>query len=290
MEGAILDQADNLRALQNRNSGGLEPRIISVTSGKGGVGKTNIAVNLACDFAARGLKTLLIDVDFGLANANILVGVEVTSSIDDILFGNKSPKDIFVSTKFGFDLIPSSSGIRKMLELDAFSQRVLQDKIYEGILGYDIVLYDTAPGIGSHVLNFNSSADDIVVVSRPESTAILDAYALIKVLATERKEKKFRLVINDARRPDAGMEYFKRLTDVSSEFLNISIDFLGQIPTDGVVETCVRQQIPVMASFPKSSFGIAISRISEKLLYTSSTASRRRNEMISREKMERGLL
>ena len=263
-----MDQAGELRAMAMKNGTGERAKIISITSGKGGVGKTNIATNLAVAFAKRGLRTLLIDADLGLANANLLLGCRVTYTLDDVLFGDVPIDDIFVKTDFGFDLLPGSSGVRKLLELDSFSQRALMDRLFAAMNNFDVVLYDTAPGIGAHVLNFNSSADEIVVVSHPEPTALADAYALIKVLATERKEKNFRLLVNRVRSLQDGIDSFRRIPGVSDEFLNISIDFLGSLPEDNSVLHSVQIQKPVGAGFPKSSFCVALDRVADKLLMT----------------------
>lgn len=261
-----MDQADRLRTLAGFSESSRKTRIISITSGKGGVGKSNIAANMATLYGSKGLKVLLIDADMGLANANLLMGCRVEKSLDDVMFGEARLQDVFVKTPGGFDLLPSSSGVRKMLELDAFAQRALMDRLQEVICEYDVVIYDTAPGIGSMVLNFNASAHDIVVVAHPEPTALADAYALIKVMALERKEKKFRLLINRAQSLQDGLDAFKRLTDVSAEFLNISIDFLGSLPEDPAVLKAVRQQRPTVQLSPKCPFAIALSRVADKLL------------------------
>ncbi len=264
-----MDQADRLRAMSFVKDGSRSTRIISVTSGKGGVGKTNIAVNLAVLFARRGLKVLLIDADLGLANTNILLGCKVGNTLDDVMFGQIPIKEVFIKTSSGFDLLPGSSGIRKLLQLDIFAQRVLFDRLFEAMQGYDIVIYDTAPGIGSHVLNFNATAHDIVIVSHPEPTALADAYALVKVLATEKREKKFKLLVNRTRGPQDGLDTYKRLTDVSEEFLNISIDYLGALPEDLSLLRSVKIQKPVTIDAPRAPFCVALERVSDKLLASS---------------------
>jgi flagellar biosynthesis protein FlhG len=251
---------------------GSQTRVIAVTSGKGGVGKTNIAVGMAMLFAKRGLKTLVVDADLGLANVNILVGKRVDKSIDDVMFGQAKMSDIFVDSGCGFSLLPSSSGLRKMLDLDAFTQRALFDQLFDVMKSFDIVIYDTAPGLGSHVLNFNSAAHDIVVVSHPEPTSLADSYALIKVLNQEKREKRFKLLINRTDKQTEGLDAFKRLTDVSNEFLNISIDLLGAIPNDPAVSAAVKIQRPVVEQAPKSAFVVALERVVDKLLAGANTA------------------
>lgn len=259
-----MDQADRLRAISS--SKGSTTRVISVTSGKGGVGKTNVAVNTAILMVQKGLKVLLIDADIGLANAALMMGLNSAKTIDDIMFGQSSFFDVFVKTPYGFDLLPSSSGVRKMLSMDNFSQRVLFDHLKGAMSEYDIVIFDTAPGLGDHVLNFNASAHDIVVVTHPEPTALMDAYALIKVLAEERKEKYFKLLINRSRSLADGLDAFKKITEVSDQFLNISIDFLGSVPEDPSVSDAVRAQKPAVIRSPRSIFAVALDRASDKLL------------------------
>lgn len=261
-----MDQADRLRALAHRGGAKNEPRIISITSGKGGVGKTNIAVNLAVLMARRGLKTLLVDADFGLANANLLVGCSVGKTIDDVMFHGARIEDTFVPTQLGFDLLPSSSGFRKMLSMDSFTQRALFDQLESQFQNYEIVIYDTAPGLGDHVLCFNTAAHDIVVVAHPEPTALADAYALIKVLATEKREKKFKLLVNRVQNSHEGLDSFRRLTGVVDEFLTVSVDFLGGLPEDINVARSVRMQRPVALEAPRSGFSLGLERIGDKLL------------------------
>lgn len=263
-----MDQADKLRTLSSINSDAEMPRIISITSGKGGVGKTNVAVNLAVLLARKGLRVLLVDADFGLANVNLMIGCRPEKTIDDVMFGSTPIKDVFVTTRFGFDLLPSSSGFRKLLDLDSFEQRTMFDHLFSSMGAYDIVIYDTAPGLGAHVMHFNSMADDIVVLAQAEPSAIADAYALIKVLHHEKREKKFRLLINRVREGQEGLDAFKKLTGVSEEFLNISIDFLGSLPEDLAVLRAARVQRPLASDAPRSPFVTALERIADKLLAT----------------------
>jgi flagellar biosynthesis protein FlhG len=138
--------------------------------------------------------------------------------------------------------------------------------------GYDVVLYDTAPGLGDHVLNFNASAHEIVVVAHPEPTALADAYALIKVLNKERAEKKFRLLINRSQNPVEGLEAYRRLTQVAMDHLNIAVDYLGSLPEDSNVTRSVRLQKPVVVEAPRCSFSLALERVADKLLASAITA------------------
>ncbi len=268
-----MDQADRLRLITRVGEGPRSTRIISVTSGKGGVGKTNIAVNLATLFSRRGLNVLLVDADLGLANANILLNCRVGKTMEDVMFHGATLEETFVKCPLGFDLLPGASGVRKLLELDMFTQRVLFDKLYEAMHGYDIVVFDTAPGIGSHVLNFNAHASDIVVVAHAEPTALADAYALIKVLNTEKREKHFKLLINRSHNAQDGIDSFRRLTEVSDEFLNVSLDYLGSLPEDVAVQRSVKIQRPVVVEAPRAPFSLALERVGDKLLATSRTAT-----------------
>jgi flagellar biosynthesis protein FlhG len=261
-----MDQADRLRTLTTHQGNKTATRVISVTSGKGGVGKTNVAVNLAVLYSQKGFKVLLIDGDLGLANTHLLTGAKVGKTLDDVLFNNARFEEIFCRVKPGFDLLPSSTGVRRLLNLDAFERRAMFDQLFSIMSKYDLVIYDTAPGLGDHVLEFNVAAHDIVIVASAEPTSIADSYALIKVLSKEKKEKRFKLLINRAQDYKDGLDAFKKLTDVAMQFLNVSIDYLGSIPEDSQVSRSVRNSKAVTLESPRSSFAISLERIADKLL------------------------
>ncbi len=223
-------------------------------------------MNLATLFARRGLKTLLLDADIGLGNANLLLGLQPERTMEDVLFGSSPVESVFMPTPYGFTLLPGSSGIRKLLELDNFSQRAVFDRLFEAMKGFEVVVYDTAPGIGNWVLNFNAAAHDIVVVAHPDPMALADAYALMKVLSLERREKKFRLLINRSKHAQEGLDAFRHISDVTDEYLNVSVDYMGSLPEDPWVLKSVCKRVPIVAEAPKSPFSLGLDRLADKLL------------------------
>jgi flagellar biosynthesis protein FlhG len=261
-----MDQADRLRTLTTLGGHKTSTRVISVTSGKGGVGKTNIAVNLAVICAHKGLKVLVIDGDLGLSNTHILAGSQVRKTLDDVMFYHAKIEETFSRAAPGFDILPSATGMRKLLNLGSFERRAMFDQLFSVMNKYDLVIYDTAPGLGDHVLEFNVAAHDIVVVANAEPTSIADSYALIKVLSKEKQEKKFKFLVNRTLDHREGLDAYKKLTEVALQFLNVSIDLLGSLPEDAHVAKSVRCSRPISLEYPRSFFSISLERIADKLL------------------------
>ena len=235
-------------------------RTIAIASGKGGVGKTNVAANLAIEMKKSGKNVMILDADLGLSNIDVLFQLTPRFNIQHVLRGEMSLKDIVVEGPHGVKILPSSSGIQELTALDEF-QRL---KLLEGFDSYDVdidyLIIDTAAGISENVAFFCIAAQEIVVVTTPEPTAITDAYALIKVLFTRYQEKEFRVLVNLARSAEEALEVFKNLSLVAERFLNISLDYIGYIPFDESVRKAVRAQRAFVDIYPN---GIASKQIAE---------------------------
>ncbi len=210
--------------------------IISIASGKGGVGKTLTTVNLATTFAREGKRVTIFDGDLGLANVDVVLGLTPRYTIADVLEHNVAIENIVLDGPYGIKVIPSSSGLTKLTEL-SFSAKVgLLDQISHVAANSDILLIDTGAGIGSDVLHLNSLAHENVVVTTCEPHAITDAYAFIKVMSREYGKKRFSFLINMVGSQADGLKVFERLSEVSERYLGVELSLIGIIPLDPIVK------------------------------------------------------
>ncbi len=268
------DQADTLRSLSDRlndshkmNAGSNKAaRVLSVTSGKGGVGKTAVVSNVAVALAKLGKKVLIIDADLGLANIDVVFGLAPRYNLNHFFSGQQSLASILVEGPQGVQILPAGSGVQQFTHLDASHKiRFLDD--LETLPGdYDVVLIDTEAGISENVTYFNQAAQDILVVTTPEPTAITDAYALMKLLSSQYHEKRFNLIVNSVRHSDEALDVYRKLTMVSNRYLDISIDFMGGIPFDRKMYESVRRQKVMVEMYPGHKVSQAFEKLANNLV------------------------
>jgi flagellar biosynthesis protein FlhG len=245
------------------------PRVMAITGGKGGVGKTLTTANLGLCLTRLGMRTLLIDGDFGLANLDVVLNLRPEHTLDDVLAGEKDLKDIILDGPEGLRVVPSASGLLKISELGRMQKLLLLDQIESLDEEFDVVLIDTPAGISKNVQYWTSSAAEVVVVTTPEPAAMADAYATMKVLSQTVREERFRLVVNQARNDEEGLRVFDRMATLADEFLNVKVDYLGCVLFDDAVRTSVRERVSYVQRFPFSAASrgmraIAAQVVSEK--------------------------
>ncbi|KHD89132.1 MAG: flagellar biosynthesis switch protein [Bdellovibrio sp. ArHS] len=229
--------------MRNVNSFNMyKTRTISITSGKGGVGKTTMVANLALALSQKGKKVLILDGDLGMANVDIFFGVKPQGNIHDILAGRKEMKDILTEVSKDVFLIPGGSGVVEFNHMNHFERRAMVEAISSLPLGFDYLLIDTAPGIAENVLFLNSAAQTVSVVITPDPSSFADAYALIKVLNKQYKVNHFAIICNQVRDEQEGLNLYQRFNDVVNRFLYIGLDYWGSVPTDVVLKKAVQQQ------------------------------------------------
>lgn len=242
-----------------------QTKTISITSGKGGVGKSTIVSNLAATLAEQGKRVLILDGDLGMANIDIMFGLRTFHSIQSVISGERDLVDIISPVSENIALIPGGSGIYGLSRLNAFERQHLLDQVGALSGQYDYMLIDTAPGIDDNVLSLNTAAQEIMVVITPDPASITDGYALIKVLAQRHRESRFGIITNLVRDEAEGMQTFRRISDVASKFLCVSLDFRGYLPIDPNLRQATRQQQLVVQAFPQSAASLGFRRIAEKL-------------------------
>ncbi len=240
-------------------------RTISVTSGKGGVGKSTLLSNLAVQFAREGKNVLILDGDLGMANIDIMFGVRARSTIAHVLSGEVSIQDIILPVTSGISLIPGGSGVYGLQNMSAMERQILLDQINDMHEHYDVMLIDTASGIDENVLYLNTAAQDILVVLTPDPASLADAYALIKIMNQKFNEHRFSIVTNMVADEREGLRVFKRLSDVTQKFLNVSLDYKGFVPMDSDLRMATKSQQLISREAPDSNASRAIQQLAEKL-------------------------
>ena len=265
-----MDQAEQLRKLVKKNS---QPRsiarVITVTSGKGGVGKSSISVNLAIQLSRMGKKVVIFDADFGLANIEIMLGIRPQYNLADLMFRGKNLQDIITEGQDKIGFISGGSGIQELTRLSREQIIYLTQKLFQLDKLADIIIIDTGAGIADSVLEFVAASSEVILVATPEPTSITDAYALLKTL---NKKSEFSvdntnicMLANRISSEADGKELYEKLKVVADKFLQIPLTYLGGVPQDDNVSKAVIQQKPVTQLYPNSDASKAIVRIAEAL-------------------------
>ena len=239
--------------------------VISITSGKGGVGKTNIAVNLAYLLSQSKKKTLILDADCGLANIDLILGLTPKYNLYHVLKGEKTLQEAIINGPGGIKILPSSSGIQEMSSLSMAQKFILQDELNALQSRPDVMLIDTSAGINDNVLYFNMIASETIVVVTPEPTSLTDAYALIKILYQRHAKKRFSLLVNMVKTPSEAKEVFLRMAQATNHFLNLAIEQLGYIICDDNIPRAVKKQKLLAELYPDSSSVKSLREIADKL-------------------------
>ncbi|MHB8770881.1 MAG: MinD/ParA family protein [Syntrophales bacterium] len=240
-------------------------RVISITSGKGGVGKTNITVNLAYLLSKMNKKILILDADMGLANIDVTLGLAPKVNLFHVLDGKRSMKEAMIEGPGGIMILPSASGIQEMSDLSKGQKLTLLDELRSVSREMDFLLIDTAAGIAGNVMYFNMAAQEIIVVASPEPTSLTDAYAIIKVLHQKHAKNRFRLVVNMVRDPQEGKEVYQRLNQATDRFLNLHIEYFGHVLRDERLPEAVKRQKAFTALYPHSPASKCLASLAEKL-------------------------
>lgn len=273
----MVDQAQKLREMIGQKDTGrapvvtLEPKVprprtLAVTSGKGGVGKTNLVVNLAIAMARRGKKILIVDADLSLANIDVLLGLQPQYNLSHVIWGQKRLGEVVVEGPHGIRVVPASSGVQELAMLTEYQLAGLVDQFSELDPTFDMILIDTAAGLSDSVLSFVLSADEVVLVTTPEPTAYVDAYQMLKTLHFSSPEKKVHLVVNMAITEKEGRTTSEFLQKMASQFLRHDLHPLGCIQKDPDVPSAIRVQKAFLEESPHCPASHGIQSLATRIL------------------------
>ncbi len=256
------DQAEKLREImknkkfeddpsKNLNCFGNKTKIITIASGKGGVGKTNISTNLALAYAKIGKKVIVLDADLGLANVNVVMGMIPKFNLYHVIRKQKTMNEVILDTDYGIQIVAGASGFSKIANLSEEERDSFISELTE-LSSADIIIIDTSAGVSSNVLAFVEAADEVLIVTTPEPTAITDAYGIIKIISTEIDdlELDLKLIVNRAASVTEAKKISQRVINIAGQFLNLKVDYLGFVYEDPSVQSSVRKQVPFMVADP----------------------------------------
>lgn len=266
-----MDQADELRKkVELLKEQTPSSRVIAVTSGKGGVGKTSVSVNLALQLQMQGKRVVILDADFGLANVEVMLGIRPKYNLADLIFHNKTIEEIITQGPLGIGFISGGSGVQDLVNLDKDRLKGLIAKLVKLDNMYDVVIIDTGAGISDSVVEFVLSSPEILLVITPEPTSITDAYSLLKAVNRKREfdrsGKSIKVITNRVESVREGKEIFEKIRIVASKFLNIQLEYLGYVPMDKKIISAVIEQNPISLGDPGSEPAVQFKNIANRLL------------------------
>ena len=266
----MLDQAASLRKLVDEDekkisSNPRKSKIITVTSGKGGVGKSNFVVNLGVFLQSKGKKVLIFDADLGMGNDDVLMGLYPKNNIFDIIFTDLTLKDIIIEGSNGVSLIPAGTGLNKIEELTDEQRSTFLDKL-EHLNEFDYILMDTGAGVNKDILAFISASEELIIITTPEPTSLTDAYSLIKATDYFKLKSKAKVIVNKAFTTEEGIETYNKFNRAVSKFSKIKVEYLGCIIDDKKLVQSVRQQKPFVLLYPNCEASKCIESIAMKLI------------------------
>lgn len=264
----MADQAEKLREIMQGKSDKAKhnTRIIAISSGKGGVGKTNLSINLAIAYAKIGKRVIVMDADLGLANVNVVLGVIPKYNLYHLIRRQKKMRDIIMDTEYGIQIVAGASGFSKIANLSEEERNIFIQELQE-LSNADIVIIDTGAGVSNNVISFIAAADDVIIVTTPEPTAITDAYGIIKIIATEIEnlDLGLKLVVNRVNSVAEGKRVANRVISIAGHFLNLKVDYLGFVYSDKLVHNAVISQKPFFVLDDKSRASICIKHLIGRL-------------------------
>jgi flagellar biosynthesis protein FlhG len=258
---ASFDQAHGLRGLH----GARPVQVIAITGGKGGVGKTNVAVNLGVALAQRGQRTMLLDADLSLANVDVLLGLQPRQTLAQVLAGECELEDVIVAGPAGLLVVPAASGVAGMADLPPSAYGGLINAFGQLSADLDVLLVDTAAGVSEGVMSFARAAQEVLVVVCDEPASMADAYALIKLLSRQHGVSRFRVLANMVRRSRDGRELFAKLLSVCDQYLDVVLEFAGVVPFDDYLRKAVQRRQPLLEAFPRSPAAFALRQLAEQV-------------------------
>jgi len=266
-----MDQAGTLRSMRSGQTDQEAcpvpaTRVLSITSGKGGVGKTAVVANIAVLLARMGKRVLILDADLGLANIDVVFGLAPSHNLNHFFAGDCSLKEILVQGPLGIRILPAGSGVQRFTRLDSEQKLRLLEALDAMHNDFDFVLIDTEAGISENVTYFTTAAQEILVVTTPEPTAITDAYALMKLLSNQYHEKRFNLIVNFIKSEEEALDVYRKLTMVANRYLDISIDYMGSIPRDKLMVEAIRKQQVMVQLYPESKTSAAFESLARSML------------------------